>query len=136
MYKYIYYEITGAKFGLKSTGYIANQDLIKHIAPNGYHPSNQTPGLWLHKIHPISFTLVVNDFSVKYMNKKDINHLSKERYKIKIDWNGSKYLGIDLKWHYNEGYVILSMKGYVKKALREFLHRTPSKPVYGPTKYN
>ena len=28
------------------------------------------------------------------------------------------------------------MKGYVQKALREFLHRTPTKPVYGPTKYN
>ena len=28
------------------------------------------------------------------------------------------------------------MKGYVTKALREFLHRKPSKPVYGPTKYN
>ena len=28
------------------------------------------------------------------------------------------------------------MKGYIKKALREFLHHTPSKPVHGPTKYN
>ena len=73
------------------------------------------------------------------MSKKDINHLFdiiKERYLIKIDWNGSKYLGIDFEWHYDERYVILSMKGYVKKALREFLRRIPSKPVYGPTKYN
>ena len=72
------------------------------------------------------------------MNKRDINHLFdaiEEKYQIKIDWSGSKYLGIDLEWHYNEGYVILSMKGYVQKALREFLHCIPTKPVYEPTKY-
>ena len=28
------------------------------------------------------------------------------------------------------------MKSYVNKALQEFLHWTPIKPVYGPTKYN
>ena len=112
---------------------------MKHLAPHGYYPSKRTPGLWLHKTRPISFTLVVNDFGVKYMSKKDINHLFdiiKEKYPVKTDWNGSKYLGIDLEWYYDEWYVMLSMKGYVKKALREFLHRTPSKPVYGPTKYN
>ena len=63
-------------------------------------------------------------------------NIIKERYPVKINWNGSKYLGIDLEWHYDEGYVVLSMKGYVNKALREFLHRKPPKPVYGPTKYN
>ena len=41
-----------------------------------------------------------------------------------------------MEWHYDEGYAILSMKSYVKKALWEFLHRTPTKPVYGSTKCN
>ena len=72
---YVYCEITGAMYGLKAAGYIANQDLKKHLAPHGYYPSKRTPGLWLHKTRPISFTLVVDDFGVKYMNKKDINHL-------------------------------------------------------------
>lgn len=84
---YIYCEITGAMYGLKAAGYITNQDLIKHLTPHGYYPSKQTPGLWLYKTRPISFTPVVDNFGVKYMNKKDINHLFdiiKERYPVKI----------------------------------------------------
>ena len=90
--------------------------------------------------------MVVDDFGMKYLSKDDINHLIdaiKERYPIKIDWNGSKYLGIDLEWHYdttvgptNNGYVIASMNNYNRKALREFQHPDPKKPVYGPTRYD
>ena len=123
-----------------------NQDLIKHLAPHGYYPSKKTLGLWFHKTRPISFTVVVDDFGMKYLSKDDINHLIdaiKEQYPIKIDWNGSKYLGIDLEWHYdttvgptNNGYVIASMNNYNRKALREFQHPDPKKPVYGPTRYD
>lgn len=84
---YVYCEIIGAMYGLSQAGYITNQDLMKNLAPHGYYPSKRTPGLWLHKTCPISFTLVVDNFGVKYMNKKDINHLFdiiKERYPVKI----------------------------------------------------
>ena len=57
---YLYCDITGAMYGLKAAGYIANQDLMKHLAPHGYYPSKR---------------IVVDNFGVKYMNKKDINHL-------------------------------------------------------------
>ena len=134
----IYCEINGAMYGLKVAGYIANKDLEKHLKPHGYYPSKKTPGLWFHKTRLISFTLVVDDFGVKYMNKKDIDHLFDivKENPVKIDWTGSKYLGIDIEWHYDKEYVILSMKRYVKKALKEFLHEAPKKPVHGPTKYN
>ena len=39
------------------------------------------------------------------MSKDDINHLFvaiKEKYPLKIDWTGSKYIGIDLKWDYKK----------------------------------
>ena len=36
---YVYCEITGAMYGLKTAGYIANQALMKHLAPHGYYPS-------------------------------------------------------------------------------------------------
>ena len=59
------------------------------------------------------------------------------------DWNGSKYLGIDLEWNYdttvgisNNGYVVASMNNYTKKVLQEFQHPNPKKPVYGPSKYD
>ena len=49
---------------------------------------------------PIAFTLVVDNFGIIYISKNHINHLLKEieeRHLVKIDWAGSKYLGIDLK---------------------------------------
>ena len=81
---------------------------------------------------------MVDDFGIKYTNKDDIDHLInaiKEKYPIKIDWEGSKYIGIDLKWDYTKREVILSMKGYATRALKQFQHPTPSKHHYGPTKY-
>ena len=49
---YVYCEITGAMYGLKAAGYIANQDLMKHLAPHGYYSSKQTPEIWVHKTRP------------------------------------------------------------------------------------
>ena len=102
---YVYCEITGAMYGLAQSGRIANQDLQKHLAQYGYYPARRTPGLWKHRTRKINFTLVVDDFGIKYTNKNDIDHLIdaiKEKYPIKIDWEGSKYIGIDLKWDYTK----------------------------------
>jgi hypothetical protein len=39
-------------------------------SPMGYHKCNNTPGLWKYKTRPISFTLVVDDFGVKFVGKE------------------------------------------------------------------
>ena len=52
------------------------------------------PGLWTHETRPISFTLVVDDFGVKYTREKDVHHLMsalKKNYEITDDWKGAKY---------------------------------------------
>ena len=72
---FIYIEIRGAMYGLKQAGKLANQQLEKVLATGEYFPSKYTPGMYLHETHPISFTLVVNEFGVKYINKKDALHL-------------------------------------------------------------
>eukprot|EP00978_Attheya_sp_CCMP212_P015192 scaffold39147_cov55-Attheya_sp.AAC.5 len=117
---YVYVEITRAIYGLAQSGYLANQDLIKNLAPCGYYPSKRTPGLWHHKTRLIG---------VKYEKKEDVQHLLDSiaaKYPVvKADWTGSKYIGIDLDWNYEAGEVKLSMKGYVQKALKEFLHHPP-----------
>jgi hypothetical protein len=46
------------------------------------------PGLWKHKTRPISFTLVVDDFGVKHVEKEDVNHLIwciKQKYQLTED---------------------------------------------------
>jgi hypothetical protein len=67
---WVYIEIRKGMYGLKQAGLLANQLLQTRLAPFGYYPARHTPGLWLHKTRPISFTLVVDDFAVKYVGKQ------------------------------------------------------------------
>jgi hypothetical protein len=55
------------------------------------------PGYWKHMWQPISFTLVVDDFSVKYSGKEHIHHLIqvlKQDNQIEEDWGGAQYIGL------------------------------------------
>ena len=72
---FVYVEIMGAMYGLKQPGKIANDDLIEYLKEFGYYPSRKTPGLWLHKTIRISFTLVLGDLEVKFIDKGDADHL-------------------------------------------------------------
>ena len=65
-----------------------------------YHPVNFTPGVWTHVLIPVKFTLVVDDFGVKFEGFEYANHLKStlERwYDITVDLDGSKYVGLHLK---------------------------------------
>ena len=62
-------------YGIPQSGKIANDYLRKKIAPHGYFEVKHTPGLWTHITRPIQFTLLVDDFGVKYTIQKDAEHL-------------------------------------------------------------
>jgi hypothetical protein len=62
-------------YGLKQAGILANQLLQKRLKPFGYHPARHTPGLWLHATKPTAFSLVVEDFAVKYVIDADAHRL-------------------------------------------------------------
>ena len=64
---YIYCKIQKGMYGLPQAGIIAQQLLEKRLEKHGYHQSTATPGLWTHDTRPISFTLVVFNFRVKYV---------------------------------------------------------------------
>ena len=66
---------------------------VKILEKQGYAQSRFTPGLWKQKWRPIAFSLVFNNFGVKYSGKKHTNNLIealKDNYKILEDWEGSK----------------------------------------------
>jgi hypothetical protein len=63
-------EIRKGLYGLKQSGLLANQLLQTRLAPFGYYPARYTPGLWLHKTRPISFTLDLDDLAVTYIGKQ------------------------------------------------------------------
>ena len=99
-------------YGLKQAGIIANMELTKHLEKFGYHPVRHTPGLWKHNTRATIFTLVVDDFAIKYASKQDANHLLQAlhaRYTISTDWDASLYIGITLDWNYTTRHVDLSM---------------------------
>ncbi len=72
---YIYCEIQKGMYGLPQAGIITQQLLKERLQKHGYHQSQMTPGLWKHDTCPISFSLVVDDFRVKYTGKENTQHL-------------------------------------------------------------
>ncbi len=71
------------------------------------------------------FTLVVDNFGVKYVSKDNVYHLItsiKKDYTLTKDWSGGLYCGIQLDWDYDKRTVDISMPGYVKKKLQEYGH--------------
>jgi hypothetical protein len=68
-------EIRKGMYGLKQAGLLANQLLQKRLKPFGYYLAKRTPGLGLHNTKPTAFSLVVDDFSVKYITTADAHHL-------------------------------------------------------------
>jgi hypothetical protein len=72
---WVYIEIRKGMYILKHSVLLADQLLQTCLAPFVYYPARHTPGLWLHKTRPISFTLVVDDFAVKYVGKQHAKHL-------------------------------------------------------------
>ena len=120
-------------YGLKQAGIIANDELIKHLKPYGYHPVKFTPGLWKHTDNDTILSLVVDGFAIKYTSMEKANYLFnalKDKYTISIDWDASLYIGISLEWDYNKRTVNLSMPNYVKNALTKFQHTLPNSPEY------
>ena len=134
---WVYMEVRKGMPGLKQAGRIAHDRLVKHMKQFGYAPCKHTPALWKHDTRPISFTLVVDDFGVKYINKQDLQHLIdtlRQQYTITVDRTGNNYLGLTLEWNYEQGYVDISIPDYILHALHEFQHIL-SKPTHSPAKF-
>jgi len=115
---FVYMAILKGMYGLPQAGILANKLLKKRLAKHGYFEMPHTPGLWKHVSRPIAFTLVVDDFGIKYQGVEHAQHLLKaikEDYTVEVDWTGALYCGIKLEWNYKKGYVDISMPGYVQK---------------------
>ena len=81
------------------------------------------------------FTLVVDDFGVKYVDKEDSEHLMsvlKQNYEATEDWAGERYIGMHLRWDYSGEKGTFGSARVRRKALREFLHEHPRQKQYSP----
>ena len=141
---WVYLEIQKDMPGLKQAGHIANDRLKAHLAHFGFTPFPRTPALWKHTTKPITFSLVVDNFGVKYVRKENANHLIQalqKLYTIFIDWASSLFYGLTIAWDYAARNCDISMPNYLQTALHKFQHPAPkrlqhvphswSKPNYG-----
>jgi hypothetical protein len=136
---YVYLEIRRGMYGLKEAGIIAFNQLIKKLDPHGYELMPFTPGLWRHRTKPTTFVLCVDNFGVKYFSTADAHHLINtitSSYELTTNWPGSLYCGLTLDWwHYDKGYVNVSMPGYVNQALKKINHPAPLRKQHAPHRW-
>ncbi len=90
---YVYCKIQKGMCGLPQAGIIAQDLLQACLAKVGYHQSKIIPGLWTHETRKTCFTLVIDDFAIKYTSMEDAQHLIdalKKGSTITIDWDAAK----------------------------------------------
>jgi hypothetical protein len=134
---YVYVEIRKGMYGLPQAGRLANDRLVKFLATHGYHQTTHTHGLFKHETRPVTFSLVVDDFGIKYVGKENAQHLIdaiQAQYKMTTDWTGALYCGLTLDWDYKQRTVDISMPGYIQKALTRFEHPAPNRARHSPYK--
>ena len=80
-----------------------------------------TPGLWRDMHSDMMFTLVVDDFGVRYTNRCDVDRLLdilRTSYHFTTDWTGQRYIGLTLHWDYINRTLDITMPGYIERALQ------------------
>ena len=125
-----------------------NDRLTPHMAKFGYSSTWITTGLWKHESCPITLSLVVDDFGVKYVGRKHASHLLeslRQFYTLTEDWTGSFFIRMTIEWNYIEKCVDVSMPGYIPTMLHcfeqiipvqcQYAPRTWTKHTYGAKKY-
>ena len=117
---YVYADVKKCIPGLPQSGLLSQLRLISHLEYHGYFETD-TPMLFRHISRPISFTLVVDDFGVKYTDVEDYNHLRRIleiQYEVTGSSTGTQYLGFTIDHNRSARTITLSLPGYIAKLLQ------------------
>ena len=101
----------------------------------GLQTKLNTPGFWTHEWRPISFSICVDNFGVEYVGKKHDDHLIavlQEHYKISNDWDGKRYLVLDLDWDYKKPQSS-HVHAHIRHRRSQMLHPHPIAQTPAPT---
>ena len=113
---HILFRVDKSMYGHPAAGRLANEDLVALLASDGYIQYANIPCFSSHVASPISFTLVVHDFGVKYTNKAGPHALVatlEKKYEVKTDITGGKYGAVSLDWDYASNTLETSMPNFV-----------------------
>ena len=118
----ILFSVHKGMYGLPQAGYLAQIQLIQHLRKHGY-TQTLTPCLFRHNTNRVAFTLVVDDFLIKYPTQESADHLHStlsELYEMKCDYSAAKYIGFSIEFNRPLRTVSISMPGYISKVLTRF----------------
>jgi hypothetical protein len=111
-------QFTGLTMDSPQAGALSQQRLFKHLEANGYFQCPNTPSFFRNHDGSIRFSLVMHDFAVLWTNKLSMDHFITtlcKLYSIKINWEGTKYIGMDININRKKRHVTISMPGYIEK---------------------
>jgi hypothetical protein len=117
----IYFSVHKTHYGLPQAGALSQQRLFEHLKRHGYVQIPSTPSVFRNTSGSIRFTLVVDDFAVVWQDQKDMDHFLQTLtmlYQVKVNWCGTKYLGMTIDIDRDKRHVTLTMPGYIDKLLR------------------
>ncbi len=118
----LYCSVLKTHYGLPQAGALSQQRLFRHLRRFGYTQLAHSQSLFRNQSGTIRFALVVDDFAIIWKDKSSMNHLIqklRKLYTVKVDWAGSKYLGMDIVVDRAHRHVTISMPGYIQKLLRK-----------------
>jgi hypothetical protein len=117
----LYCAVLKTHYGLPQAGALSQERLFAHLAQHGYKQLTHSQSLFRNATGAIRFALVVDDFAVIWKDTASISHFIRTLrllYTVKIDWQGSKYLGMTIDVDRHKRSVTLSMPKYIEKLLR------------------
>ena len=135
---HVLFQVDGTMYGHPVSGRVANTDLVDHLAQHGYIQEPNIPSLFINSKNNVSFSLVVDDFGIKYNDNagiKDLIRVLKLKYDIQIDMTGKKYIGLRLEWDYEANTLTIDMPTTVPDAIARFLPMGPRKKAKSPGIY-
>ena len=117
-------------YRLKQAGITSNLELKKHMEKNCYRPVYFIEGMWKHDTNNTIFTLLVDNFCVKYTPEVNAEHFLnalRKKYSITVD-RKAEHIGILLKCDYTQHTIKVSILEYFKQALHKFQRTLPATP--------
>jgi hypothetical protein len=86
----VLFQVNKCMYGLPQAGLLSQQRLVTHLEHHGYIQHKNVDCMFHHPERGTRFSLVVDDFGVKYRTEADAKHLiettSEKLYDIKVNW--------------------------------------------------
>jgi hypothetical protein len=132
----IFFSVHRTHYGLPQAGVLSQQRLFKHLEQTGYSQCQNTPSFFRNQDGSVRFSLVVDDFAILWTSRKSMDHFIatlRQLYSVKINWEGTKYIGMDIDIDRNNRHVTISMARYIDRQAvsddnltgpKELRHRT------------